>query len=86
VPKQTVGDAHDKNFSLCGKRTRHNGGGQPECCMILLDQPNCMSGRESPNHVSRGIGRIIIDKQNLTKRNSGRGNLRHERRDIFGLV
>jgi hypothetical protein len=41
--------------------------------MILLDQPNWMRGRQSPN-------------QNLTKRNSGRGNLRYERRDIFGLV
>jgi hypothetical protein len=36
--------------------------------------------------MSRCVGRIIIDKQNLAKRNSGGGNLRYERRDIFGLV
>jgi hypothetical protein len=36
--------------------------------------------------MSRCVSGIIIDKQDLAKRNSGRGNLRYERRDIFGLV
>jgi hypothetical protein len=77
---------HDKNFSLRGERTPHNGGSQSEFCVILFDQPNWISGRQCPNHMSRCVGRIIIDKQDLAKRNSGRGNLRYDWRDIFGLV
>ena len=28
---------HEKNFPLCGERTRHNGGSQSKLCVILLD-------------------------------------------------
>ena len=77
---------HQKNFPLRGAGTRHYCARQSELCSVLFDQTNWLTLLQSADLLASGVGGMVIDEQNFPKRNSARGNLRNQRRDIFLFV